>query len=141
MTCRCKTTEEHAQRAIANIKAAQASETNSLKKRLKEAEESLVDANQFTIEKAEQVGCFLVMIVQYPSCPKCTYEGYKLMVFPETYAIDALKWKKIDPHFRDSGKENSYEAPSPVARFPATEEGWNDAVAYAQSKTGIPAKW
>ena len=44
----------------------------------------------------------------------------------------ALQWKHIDPHFRDPGISVAYdEAPSPVARFPATNEGWEDAFSYA----------
>lgn len=77
------------------------------------------------------------MKVQYPNCRRCAYEGVKVLVFANTTAMDALKWKRIDPHFRDPKlKGLNTEAPSPLARFPASAEGWADALAYAQGKTG-----
>ena len=69
----------------------------------------------------------MVLKVKYPSCKNCSYEGIKVMVFLDTTALDALRWKRIDPHFKD-------KAPSPAARFPASDEGWNDALAYAANK-------
>jgi ribosomal protein L44E len=134
MTCRCSSKEEHASHAVANARASHEAETKQLKKRLQEAEESLVDSNRFTIMDAQQVGKNLVLMVQYPSCPKCTYEGKKVMVFLDTSAIDALKWKKVDPHFRDDTQQDPHESPSPAARFPATGIGWKDAIDYAQRK-------
>jgi hypothetical protein len=77
----------------------------------------------------------MVMKVKYPNCSICAYEGNKVMVFLNTKALDVLKWKKIDPHFRDLKLKNTTrEAPSPAARFPASDEGWQDAVSYATSK-------
>lgn len=92
------------------------------------------DSEKFEIIDVEVVGFNLVMKVKYPNCSACSYEGNKVMVFRNTTPIDALKWKKIDPHFRDPKKPaNPREAPSPAARFPATAEGWKDAVSYASS--------
>lgn len=92
------------------------------------------DSEKFEVTDVEVVGTSLVMKVKYPNCSSCSYEGNKIMVFRSTTPIDALKWKKIDPHFRDPKKlSNPREAPSPAARFPATTEGWKDAISYASS--------
>jgi hypothetical protein len=56
------------------------------------------------------------------------------MVFLNTTLLNALHWKKIDPHFGDDKKRVKDEAPSPAARFPASKEGWEDALEYAKSK-------
>jgi hypothetical protein len=62
------------------------------------------------------------------------------MVFEGVGLKQAIKWKKIDPHFRDEedfdGELGYAAAPGPVARFPASERGWNDAITYANSKRG-----
>jgi hypothetical protein len=75
------------------------------------------------------------MKVLYPNCSKCAYEGNKVMVFLNVNEVDVLRWRKIDPHFRDpKTSRSSKEAPPPAARFPASKEGWADALAYANSK-------
>jgi hypothetical protein len=88
------------------------------------------------IEDVARVGPHLVLKVTYPSCPDCSYEGTKVMVFLDISELQALKWRTIDPHFREV-KPGANEAPSPSARFPATPEGWEDALAYAQGKKVI----
>lgn len=81
-----------------------------------------------------RVGRHLVMKVKYPNCSSCAFEGTKILVFLNISELEALKWRKIDPHFRDPRRKSTTEAPSPAARFPGTPEGWADAVAYANSK-------
>lgn len=96
------------------------------------------DAERFQVIDAEQVGRHLVMKVQYPNCASCSYEGQKVMVFLDTTSLMALRWKRIDPHFRDDGyKDNGRDfsqAPSPAARFPASTQGWEDARGWAKMK-------
>jgi hypothetical protein len=94
---------------------------------------STPDAARFEILEAQQVGAHLVLKVQYPNCARCAYEGVKVMVFLNVQATDALRWNRIDPHFRNE-QPTSRTAPSPAARFPASEEGWLDALFYAQHK-------
>lgn len=94
------------------------------------------DASAFAIEDARDIGPHLVLKVRYPNCAKCAYEGNKVMVYLNVSPLQALRWKKIDPHFRaPRGSEN--EAPSPAARFPASPTGWSDAIAYAASKAEL----
>lgn len=78
----------------------------------------------------------LVLKVEYPNCRLCSFEGRKVMVFLNTSPMAAIKWKEIDPHFRAASKAPPSDrcAPSPAARFPATPDGWCDAVSYARGK-------
>lgn len=97
------------------------------------------DAYNFEVIDIVQVGQHLVGKVQYPNCRSCAFEGQKVLVWLDVPPLAAVKWKKIDPHFRDM-KQSAVldafkkEAPSPAARFPASKEGWADALAYAQGK-------
>lgn len=93
------------------------------------------DKKKFEIEDAEPVGNHIVLKVKYPNCASCEYEGNKVMVFLNATALQVMKWKEIDPHFRGTGPKNDKAAPSPAARFPASDEGWRDAIFYAKSKS------
>ncbi len=90
------------------------------------------DAAHYVIEDVHREGHHLVLRVKYPNCAACAYEGSKVMVFLDVTEGEALRWKRIDPHFRDPTTPFSPdEAPSPAARFPASQRGWDDAIAYA----------
>lgn len=91
------------------------------------------DSKNYTIDDVQRVGSHLVMKVNYPNCSACAYEGTKVMVFLDVSEADVLRWKEIDPHFREV-KPSRTMAPSPAARFPSTGEGWCDAIAYAKTK-------
>lgn len=92
------------------------------------------DSERFEILDAREIfGGLLIMKVKYPNCSSCAYEGTKIMVFESTSALDALRWKRIDPHFRDPKKAaKSNEAPAPIARFPASDDGWQLALDFAE---------
>lgn len=92
------------------------------------------DPKNYSVLEVEEIGKALVMKVQYPNCERCSYEGTKVMVFLNTSLADAVKWKEIDPHFRDPSLKHKTSAPSPSARFPASPEGWCDAISYARGK-------
>lgn len=85
-----------------------------------------------------RVGPHLVIKALYPSCAKCAYEGCKVMVYLDVTEVDAIRWRSLDPHFRDpqDRAKRPDQAPSPAARFPASPEGWNDAIEYARRKAG-----
>lgn len=91
------------------------------------------DKKKYNIVDVERVGSHVVLKVLYPNCSKCSYEGNKVMVFLDVLEKDILKWREIDPHFRGPTKIAT-EAPSPAARFPASPEGWIDAITYARGK-------
>jgi hypothetical protein len=95
------------------------------------------DASKYNVEDVEQVGAHLVMRVKYPNCRRCAYEGNKVMVFLNVTLKAAFKWHKIDPHFRAPNHVvAANEAPSPAARFPGSDEGWQDALNWARIKAG-----
>lgn len=93
------------------------------------------DASNYKIVAAERVGAHLVLKVKYPNCAACSFEGCKVMVFLNVTELQALVWRKIDPHFRGPAPAQPYEAPSPAARFPASTDGWRDALAYASTRS------
>lgn len=75
----------------------------------------------------------IVMKVQYSSCEECSFDSMKVMVFLNVDILAAMKWRRIDPHFDDKPRTEK-EAPSPNARFPATEQGWKDALKFAGNR-------
>jgi hypothetical protein len=128
MTCKCSSPAEHQERAESrSAEYARADE----RKRLA----SSPDAKNFTVDDGEVIGPHLVLKVRYPNCTLCAYEGVKVMVFLDMSFKEAIKWKRIDPHFRDPKLKGAVtDAPSPAARFPASKEGWEDAIDYARAK-------
>jgi hypothetical protein len=91
------------------------------------------DASRYEIVDVHERGSYLVLKVKYPNCSECAYEGVKVMVFEGVTAAKALLWKEIDPHFRDKRNASpSNKAPSPIARFPGSAEGWATALAYVE---------
>lgn len=96
------------------------------------------EPDHYQIEEVERIGPHLAMKVRYPNCRACAFEGVKVLVYLTVSEVQVLRWRRIDPHFRPPPKSGSTqmvaEAPSPAARFPASPEGWADALAYARSK-------
>lgn len=133
MTCHCRTLEEHSAREYQYASQTANAEVERLKKELSKFASPTAD--QYEIKEVATVGRHLILRVRYASCSACAYEGDKVMVFLNTTAEMALKWKRIDPHFRAEEKIQIQSAPSPAARFPASEQGWKDAFAYATLKT------
>lgn len=66
-----------------------------------------------------------VLEVQYPGCT--THDGRKILVY-EARVRELFALTTLDPHFLETER-------SPIARFPATEEGRLDAMAYAAFKS------
>jgi hypothetical protein len=90
------------------------------------------DADNFQVLDSKEIGSNLVLRVQYPSCSECSYEGIKLLVYRKCSLADAIRWTSIDPHFGDpTVKRLPTDAPSPAARFPASDVGWADALTFA----------
>lgn len=133
MTCKCRTQQEHEDRLMSSFSV----EKSAILKQLAEAEEKnkTPDNTQYEIVEIFRVGEHVVLKVLYPNCRKCSYEGNKIMVFLNVSEVQLVKWRVIDPHFRE-GTSSEREAPPPAARFPASAEGMEDALAYARSKTG-----
>ena len=130
MTCRCSSGVVHAQREADQAAASRRSE-------LEYAKALTPDATKYEIVDLDRVGAHLVVKVRYPNCTRCSYEGNKVLVFLNVTEKQALLWREIDPHFRPPDKLiRPHQAPSPAARFPASPEGWRDALQYAKSAVG-----
>jgi len=94
------------------------------------------DSEKYLVIDAQAVGNHVVLKVQYPNCAKCSYEGTKILVYLDVALVEVIRWKRIDPHFASPRESRSgTDAPSPAARFPASDVGWQDALAYAKSKS------
>ena len=98
------------------------------------------DNSKYEIIRAQEVGEYLLLRVKYDSCNKCAGEAEKIMVFKAT-TLEALRWRVIDPHFRDARSNANAKsgppslAPSPLARFFPDDDGWSEAVDYALRST------
>lgn len=75
--------------------------------------------NNYKIVKAEEVGDYLVIKINYPNCTN--FEGNKILVFKATL-LEIVNHKDYK---------------SPVARFVPTDDGWKmavDLVTYLEKK-------
>jgi len=82
------------------------------------------DSTQYDIVDIQQIGSHLLVKANFPNCEACSYEGTKILVYLNTSMKEAIRWKRLDPHFREELGASPQDAPSPDARFPASEEGW-----------------
>lgn len=143
MTCRhepgdpaCSSSPEGQERLAREYEDRQLTEK---KRELRELEARTPNPDNYEIVRVKPVESFLVAEIQYTSCPKCEFDAKKVMVFQNTGLHDMIYWKRIDPHFRDFDVIKSPDrkvAPPPIARFPATNIGWQDALNYAKFKLG-----
>ena len=127
--------EEHTSRALARQTSDHSYQIERLQKELKGLR---ADVRSYVIEDAKEVGKCLVLKLHYmhpggQALDGCTFQGHKIIVFNASMK-EALTWREIDPHFREDQDCPSFRAPSPIARFPATDVGWADAIKYAESK-------
>jgi hypothetical protein len=142
MTCRHAKGDpncsSHPSNVAARVRDEVAAERRDFEAKRAEAETKTPDAERYEIVDTVRVGPHLVAKVLYPNCKKCSYEGNKVMVWLNVTEADALRWRRIDPHFRDPGAQRSpREAPGPAARFPASDDGWHDALSYARTKAAL----
>jgi hypothetical protein len=82
---------------------------------------------RFKILNVAPFGQYVACRVRYPDCT--TYGGEKILVYRLTDTW-LLYQKELDPHFLENDS-------SPIARFPATPEGWADALVYVETKIGL----
>lgn len=137
MTCRHAAGDPNCSSHPYNV---QLREDEQYEARVAELKARTPDPDNFEIEEVEEVNGHLVLKVKYPNlarCNDCSFEGSKLMVFLNCTLKQAIKWTRIDPHFKDAQRAEGIGikwSPSPSARFPASPEGWADAVAFASGK-------
>ena len=78
------------------------------------------DPAKFKVVKAEQVGDYHVLHVNYPNCTN--FEGNKIILMPGVF--NPLR-DTLDPHFSESDN-------SPIARFKPGYVGWTMALMLAE---------
>ena len=127
MTCRHSDDDPSCSSYPENVRRAQA-----LVDAKKERDALTPDADEYEILQFERVGRVIVLKVLYPNCTLCAYDGTKIMIMPHMSEIQMIQLKRIDPHFRPLSENATGEAPSPIARFPGSEIGWTNALAFAK---------
>ena len=134
----CSSSAAYHARYEAQVASAKEKDLEAQLDRLRKDLDAMSPKNdQYEFVDVARVGPHLVGKVKYLSCPKCSFEGVKIMVWLDVTEAMVLRWRIIDPHFRDKTKAGPIShAPGPDARFPATDAGWADALAYAKSKIG-----
>lgn len=128
---------ENAREAERSIRESEQKKTKAALDRVAELERRLAaaspDASIFDLEDIRIVNNIAVIKARFPNCAMCVYEGNKVLVYENVSALDVARWRKLDPHFREPGVADAKTAPPPVARFPASPEGWNRAVDFARA--------
>jgi hypothetical protein len=132
MTCRHGAGDTSCSSHPDNVRARQY-EADKKRRRKEERDALTPDADKYEIRELKRVGRLLVLKVWYPNCTLCAHEGVKIMVMPWMSEMQMLQLKRIDPHFRPPYEHEKHEAPSPIARFPGSEQGWKHAIAFAAS--------
>lgn len=138
MVCRCATKEIHEQRYMdsMNYTLKQREEYNQKKIDKLQAELSALtpDSSKWELVDFLESGSYFIAKVKFQSCEHAGYGGHKILVFKAT-TKEAIMWRHIDPHFKKAGIEViKTHAPVPIARFPASPEGWEDAKAFVRIK-------
>jgi hypothetical protein len=94
------------------------------------------DMTKYTILEVQPYNTSILLKVQYENCKEqaCSYKGTKILVWLNTPLINVVKWRRIDPHFLEQDKTKLPEdtAPSPDARFPASAEGYRNAIKFME---------
>ena len=129
---------ENAREAERSIRDSEQRKTKAALDRVAVLERQLAamspDASAFDIEDIKIINNIAIVKVRFPNCSMCVYEDNKVLVYENVSALDIARWRKLDPHFREAGTTTDPKvAPPPVARFPASDEGWRRAWGFAQS--------
>lgn len=139
MVCRCATKEIHEQRYMdsMNYTLKQREEYNQKKIDKLQAELSALtpDSSKWELVDFLESGSYFIAKVKFQSCEHAGYGGHKILVFKAT-TKEAILWRRMNPHFLEAPKQvlSKTEAPVPIARFPASPEGWEDAKAFVRIK-------
>ncbi len=139
MVCRCATAEIHEQRYMdsMNYTLKQREEYNQKKIDKLQAELSALtpDSSKWELVDFLESGSYFIAKVKFQSCEHAGYGGHKVLVFKAT-TKEAILWRRMDPHFKEVKSDifNKTVAPNPIARFPASSQGWEDAKVFVRYK-------
>lgn len=142
MVCRCTSSEMHAQREAENLRYSQRQAEQSHKDKVAKLEKDLAaltpDPTKWELVDFLENGSYFIAKVKFQTCEHAGYGGHKVLVFKAT-TKEAILWRYMDPHFKEAKSDkavvfNKTVAPVPIARFPASPEGWEDAKAFVRIK-------
>lgn len=139
MVCRCATKEIHEQRYMdsMNYTLKQREEYNQKKIDKLQAELSALtpDSSKWELVDFLESGSYFIAKVKFQTCEHAGFGGQKVLVFKAT-TKEAILWRRMDPHFKEVPKQalSKTEAPVPIARFPASLQGWEDAKVFVRYK-------
>lgn len=138
MVCRCATPAEHSARQVAQALSNERQKSISDKEKILKLERDLAalspDATKWELVDFLESGSYFIAKVKFLTCEHAGYGGHKILVFKAT-TKEAILWRRMNPHFMEVPKQQvqaKTEAPVPIARFPASPEGWEDAKAFVQ---------
>lgn len=140
MVCRCTSPQMHADREREN-EAYSARQTEQYNKdKVSRLEKELAaltpDPTKWELVDFLENGSYFIAKVKFQTCEHAGYGGHKVLVFKAT-TKEAILWRRMDPHFVEKQKNlpgAKNIAPVPIARFPASTEGWQDACAFVRVK-------
>lgn len=142
MVCRCTSSEEHAARALtqsySDSKYKEEKHLQELASLRKDLAALTPDPTKWELVDFLESGSYFIAKVKFQTCEHAGYGGHKVLVFKAT-TKEAILWRHMDPHFVEKQKtplSSKNIAPVPIARFPASPEGWNDALAFVRVKNG-----
>lgn len=142
MVCRCTSSEMHAQRAVEQEMYSQRLAEQSHKDKVSRLEKELAaltpDPTKWELVEFLENGNYFIAKVKFQTCEHAGYGGHKVLVFKAT-TKEAILWRHMNPHFVEKQKTipgARNVAPVPIARFPASPEGWEDAKAFVRVKNG-----
>lgn len=140
MVCRCTSSEMHAQRAAEqeaySRRQAEQSHKNKVSKLEKDLAALTPDPTKWELVDFLENGSYFIAKVKFQTCEHAGYGGHKVLVFKAT-TKEAILWRHMNPHFLEKQKTPQGAknvAPVPIARFPASTEGWQDACAFVRVK-------
>jgi len=142
MVCRCTSPAEHSaierEQEAYSYRQAEQSNKDKVSRLEKELAALTPDPTKWELVDFLESGSYFIAKVKFQTCEHAGYGGHKVLVFKAT-TKEAILWRRMDPHFVEKqntplGAKNI--APVPIARFPASAEGWQDACAFVRVKNG-----
>lgn len=142
MVCRCSSPAEHSAREreqeAYSYRQAEQSNKDKVSRLEKELAALTPDPTKWELVDFLESGSYFIAKVKFQTCEHAGYGGHKVLVFKAT-TKEAILWRRMDPHFVEKQKNlpgAKNIAPVPLARFPASTEGWQDACAFVRVKNG-----
>lgn len=103
----------------------------SLRDEIKRLQQETPDPSNWQLVDAQEIKPFTVLKLKYNVK---LHDGVKILVYRAPF-VDLVKQRLLDPHFGGEATTGHKVAHYPIARFAPTDEGWQDAIAFAAQKS------